>query len=79
MTIELTPEDQALVEERLRSGAFHSVGDVIHCALVSLPAVEPTSVSQTNKNLVELFAGSPLKGIDLKVEREPDYGRDIEL
>jgi Arc/MetJ-type ribon-helix-helix transcriptional regulator len=42
MTIELTPEDQELVEEKLRSGAFRNVGELIHRALVSLP-VEPVS------------------------------------
>jgi antitoxin Phd len=29
--------------------------------------------------LSEFFAQSPLAGIDLNLEREPDYGRDIEL
>lgn len=35
-------------------------------------AHQPTSLSQ-------FFAQSPLVGIDLNLEREPDYGRDIEL
>ena len=33
MTIQLTPEDEKLIQERLRSGAFHSVEEVIHHAL----------------------------------------------
>ena len=33
MTIQLTPEDEKRVEERLRSGVFHSVEEVIHHAL----------------------------------------------
>jgi Arc/MetJ-type ribon-helix-helix transcriptional regulator len=30
MTIQLTPEDEQLIQERLRSGVFHSVAEVIH-------------------------------------------------
>ena len=37
MTIELKPEDEKLIEEKLRSGAFRSVEEVIYRALVSLP------------------------------------------
>ncbi|HEY6393233.1 MAG TPA: hypothetical protein VIX89_18270 [Bryobacteraceae bacterium] len=33
MTIQLTPEDEQLIQERLRSGAFHTVQEVIHHAL----------------------------------------------
>lgn len=76
MMIELKPEDEKLIEEKLRSGAFRSVEEVIHRALVSMPTPEP---KQPTKNLVELFAESPLKGLDLNLERDSDYGRDIEL
>ena len=31
------------------------------------------------KSLSQLFAESPLKGLDLKFERDPDTGRPIEL
>ncbi len=31
------------------------------------------------KSLVQLFAESPLKGLDLKFERDPDTGRPVEL
>ena len=79
MTIELKPEDEKLIEEKLRSGAFHSVEEVIHRALVLLPTPDPVSERMPKKNLVELFAESPLKGLDLNLERDPDYGRDIEL
>jgi hypothetical protein len=47
---------------------------------VPLP-IEPAPARPTlpKKNLVELFADSPLKGLNLNVERDPDYGRDVEL
>ena len=81
VTIELLPEDEKLVEEKLLSGAFRSVGELIHRALVSLPSAEPALAKpiEPAKNLVELFADSPLKGLDLNLERDPDYGRDVEL
>jgi antitoxin ParD1/3/4 len=34
----LTPEDEKLIEKRLQSGVFHSVGEVIHDALASQDA-----------------------------------------
>ena len=33
MTIQLTPEDEKLIQERLRSGVFQTVQEVIHHAL----------------------------------------------
>ena len=33
MTIQLTQEDEELIQERLRSGVFHTVQEVIHHAL----------------------------------------------
>ena len=33
MTIDITPEDEKLIQEKLRTGAFRSVEDVIHRAL----------------------------------------------
>ena len=40
MTIQLTPDDEKLIQERLRSGAFHSVEEVIHHALQMQEAEE---------------------------------------
>jgi Arc/MetJ-type ribon-helix-helix transcriptional regulator len=34
----LTPEDEKLIEKRLQSGVFRSVGEVIHDALASQDA-----------------------------------------
>jgi Arc/MetJ-type ribon-helix-helix transcriptional regulator len=38
MTIQLTPEDEKLIQKRLHSGAFRSAGEVIHDALASQDA-----------------------------------------
>ncbi|MCC6367342.1 MAG: type II toxin-antitoxin system ParD family antitoxin [Bryobacterales bacterium] len=38
MTIQLTPEDEKLIQSQLQSGAFQSVEEVIHDALASQAA-----------------------------------------
>jgi Arc/MetJ-type ribon-helix-helix transcriptional regulator len=40
MTIEIRPEDLALIEKRLQSGVFHNIHEVIHEALASQDAEE---------------------------------------
>jgi hypothetical protein len=37
ITIEIKPEDEKLIAEKLRSGAFRSAEDLIHQALIALP------------------------------------------
>ena len=51
-------------------------------AVVVLPAEEFERLkarSRQPKNLVEFFAESPLAEIAIDLEREPDYGRTVEL
>lgn len=51
-------------------------------AVVVLPAAQFDALvarSQQPKSLVEFFKRSPLAGLDLKLERDRDSGRDIEL
>jgi antitoxin ParD1/3/4 len=38
MTVQLTPEDENLIQKRLQSGVFRSVEEVIHDALASQDA-----------------------------------------
>lgn len=38
-----------------------------------------TKRSQRTTSLAQFFAQSPLAGVDLNLERDRDYGRDIEL
>ncbi len=70
MIVEIKPEDEELIIEKLRTGAFRSVDDLIHHALVSL------NRSQT---LSEFLENSPLAGLDLHIDRDPDRGRGIDL
>lgn len=83
MTIEIhSPELEALIRERLKSGAFQNVEDVIRQALRCPPAAElpgavPSRRPAGRKSLAQLFAESPFKGLDIDFERDPDRGRDV--
>jgi prevent-host-death family protein len=51
-------------------------------SVVVLPAAQFDALvarSEQPKSLVEFFKRSPLAGLDLKLERDRDSGRDIEL
>jgi hypothetical protein len=56
MTIEIhRPELEALIRERMNSGGFHDVEDVIMQALRSAPAAEPPH-RRTGQELIDLCA-----------------------
>jgi prevent-host-death family protein len=51
-------------------------------AVVVMPAADfelLQSRSQQPSSLVEFFAQSPLAKLEIDLERQPDYGRDIDL
>lgn len=93
MTVLLKPEQAAVVGEAIRVGIIETPDDVVNVgveairqrlgaqsATASSPSVADTApVHVRAKNLVELFAESPFKGLDLQFERDQDTGRDIEL
>jgi hypothetical protein len=85
MTIEIhRPELEALIRERMNSGAFHDVEDVIMQAFQAAPAAEAPAAATSRrpegrKSLAQLFAESPFKGLDIDFERDPDCGRDVTL
>ena len=86
MTIEIhRPELEALIRERMKSGSFQNVEDVLMQALKSsaLPTETLTKPKwrrpEGRKSLAQLFAESPFKGLDLDFARDPDHGRDLEL
>jgi hypothetical protein len=78
MTIQITkPEVEALINERLRSGAFKDAEDVILQALQSSPQAGPQPGEQPVKSIEELFA--PLRGLNLEFPRNPSTGRPVDL
>jgi hypothetical protein len=83
MTIELKPDQERIIEAAMTAGRFRSIEEAIDQALQSITA--PTGAPKLGTrqpgkpSLVELFAQSPLKGLDLVVERSKDEGRPLDL
>ena len=78
MTIQITrPEVEALINQRLHSGAFKDAEDVILQALQSSPPTTPLPDAPPAKDIVELFA--PLRGLNLNSGRNPSTGRPVDL
>ena len=86
MVIEIqSPDVEAVIRERMKSGGFHDAEDVVRQALwqtKEMPShtstLQPPPASP-RKSLAQLFAESPFKGLDIDFEREQDYGRDVIL
>jgi hypothetical protein len=78
MTIQITrPEVEALINERLQSGAFRDAEDVILQALRSSPPTTLQPGTPPAKDIAELFA--PLRGLNLDFGRNPSTGRPVDL
>jgi hypothetical protein len=83
MTIQLKPETERLVQEELRKGHFQTVDDLIvegvHAWRERLRQVRTIPQGSRKKTLSEFLLESPLAGSELKLERDKDTGRTIEL
>jgi Arc/MetJ-type ribon-helix-helix transcriptional regulator len=80
MTIHITPEDEMLIHEKLRTGAFSSVEEVIHRALVALPTPEASpQAARPLRNLADVLSKSPFAGSELNLDRIRDYPRPLDL
>ena len=84
MNIEIhNPELQRRVRDQIQRGQFHDMDELLEKALDALEerkTAAPTPRRPTGrKNLAQLFADSPFKGLDIDFERDPDYGRDVTL
>jgi hypothetical protein len=85
ITVEIRPEVQA---ELARQAAAHGRAIEAHAAslledAVHLPAATTQPARgkrpQGRKSLVELFAESPLRGLDLDFSRNKSTGRPVDL
>lgn len=71
------PEVEALINQRVQSGAFRDAEDVILQALQSsVPKPAQTDALPT-KDIETLFA--PLRCLNLNFSRNPSTGRPVEL
>jgi len=85
ITVDISPEVQA---ELARQAAAHGRGIEAHAASLLEEAVNlPAATRQAGrrkrpagrKSLVELFAESPLRGLDLDFSRNKSTGRPVDL
>lgn len=81
MTIEIhQPELEALIQERLRSGDFQDVNELLTRAILALPEASARKPeSKPRKRLVEVLMSAPFAGSDLRIEKQRDYPRPIDL
>ena len=85
MMVELKPETERLVREELRSGHVQTVDELIVHGVQALR--EKSKVAQAaavpprklRKNLADFLSESPFAGSEIDLEREPDYGRAVDL
>jgi hypothetical protein len=82
MIIEIhRPELENLIRERMESGGFENVEDVLIQALISSsiggrPAAPPR---KPKKSFGQFLLESPLRNSGLRLERQKDYPRPIDL
>ena len=81
MTIEIhKPELETLIRERMASGGFQDVEEVLLQALKSSTAGGPAARPRMpKKSLGQFLLESPLRNSGLKLERQRDYPRPVDL
>jgi Arc/MetJ-type ribon-helix-helix transcriptional regulator len=81
--VELNPETERLVQEVIRRGRFHSVDEVIVQAVYALrekcQLEQTASPRRPRKKLYEVLTQPPFAGSELKIERQKDYPRSVDL
>lgn len=72
------PELEALIQQRLDTGQFESVEDLLLQALRNSPEA-PVEKTDQRQNLADFLLESPLPGSGLLLERTKDSPRVIDL
>ena len=81
MSIKIKPETERLVQEEIQKGHFRSVDEIIVEGVHARREKQPTDPTRAQKptTLSQFLLNSPLAGSELKLERDKDEGRTIEL
>jgi len=90
VTVHLKPDQAQIVGEAIRAGLIETPDDVVDVGVETIrqwlkagaetpPSDKTLPVHLRARNLVELFAESPFKGLDLDFERDRDTDRNIDL
>ena len=79
MKLELSAEVQASLAAQAQANSALSLEAYAERLLSERAASTAKPRAHGRKSLARLFAESPLKGLDLKFERDPDMGRPVKL
>ncbi len=82
MTITPRPEQEQLIAQAIQAGLIRTAEDALEIAVDTLRGRLSSSKPKRpagRKSLARLFAESPLKGLNLAFERNPDTGRPVKL
>ena len=80
MTIEIhQPRLEALIEQRMASGNFQTVEDLLLQMLETSPSDDLDSEPAGRKSLAQLFAESPFRGMDIEFPRDNSPMRPLDL
>jgi hypothetical protein len=78
MTIEIqNPELEELIRQRMATGGFQNVEEALLVAL--RPANAATQTHSSKQRLGQFLLESPLRNSGLKLKRQKDYPRPIDL
>ncbi len=74
------PELESIIRERMASGKFQNVEDILMQALQASPADDkPQAPRKPKQSLGQFLLESPLRESGLKMERQRDYPRLVKL
>jgi Arc/MetJ-type ribon-helix-helix transcriptional regulator len=82
MSIKLKPEQERVIREEIQRGHFRNAEEVLDHALAALReknSFPKPDAKKPRKNFAQFLIESPLAGSGLDLERNREYGRDIEL
>jgi hypothetical protein len=82
MTIDICrPELEALIRNRMASGGFASVEELLMDALdrTAVPTVEAPATRRTGADLVAAMQACPIPDFEFGIERTPIRIRDVEI
>ena len=80
MTIELTPDQERILQNALRQGRFRSVEEAVERAIQSIAQEQPsTETLAPRESLSQFFRNSPLAGSGINLDRDKDSGLTLEL
>jgi Arc/MetJ-type ribon-helix-helix transcriptional regulator len=79
VNIELKPETERLVQEEIDRGYFRSLDELIVESVRAWHEMHSVEDATPPRSLYELLTQPPFFGGDLKIERQKDLPRDINL